>query len=89
MRSVIEAVVRTKSTDISTIRARLTSDEFTFDAYKGAPSNFRPWDHQLRQPILLHTSNAVIERAPVEGFLHEKNNLDTLGPDQRESQCRM
>ena len=89
VRSVIEAVVRTKSTDISTIRARLTADEFTFDAYKGVPANFRPWDHQLRQPILLNTSNAIIERAPIEGFLHEKNNLDTLGPDQRESDCRM
>ncbi len=89
VRSVIEAVVRTKSTEVAALRAFMTSDDFTFDAYKGAPANFRPWDHQLRQPILLHTENAVIERAPIEGFLHEKNNLDTLGPDQRESGCRM
>ena len=89
VRSVIEAVVRTKSTDIATIRAFMTSDEFTFDAYKGAPANYRPWDLQLRQPILLHVENAVVERAPSEGFLHEKNNLDTLGADQRESDCRM
>ncbi len=89
VRSVTEAVVRTKSTDISTLRAYMTSDEFNFDAYKGVPANFRPWDHQMRQPILLHTGNAVIERAPIEGFLHEKNNLDTLGPDWRESDCSM
>ena len=89
VRSVIEAVVRTKSTDIEALSAYMTSDEFSFDAYKGVPSNFRPWDHQMRQPILLHTENAVIERAPIEGFLHQKNNLDTLGPDQRESECRM
>jgi ABC transporter substrate binding protein (PQQ-dependent alcohol dehydrogenase system) len=89
LRSVIEAVVRTKSTDIETLRTYMTSDGFDFDAYKGAPSNFRPWDHQMRQSILLHTGNAVIERAPIEGFLHQKNNLDTLGPDQRESECRM
>jgi ABC transporter substrate binding protein (PQQ-dependent alcohol dehydrogenase system) len=89
VRSVIEAAVRTKSTAIEQLRAYMVSDEFSFDAYKGAPSNFRPWDHQMRQPILLHTENAVIERAPIEGFLHQKNNLDTLGPDQRESECRM
>ncbi len=89
LRSVIEAVVRTKSTDITTLRAYMTSSDFTFDAYKGVPTNFRPWDLQMRQPILLHTENAVIGRAPIEGFLHEKNNLDTLGTDQRESGCRM
>lgn len=89
VRSVIEAAVRTKTTDIDALRSYLTSDEFNFDAYKGAPSNFRAWDHQMRQPILLHTENAVVERAPIEGFLHQKNNLDTLGPDQRESECRV
>ncbi len=89
VRSVIEAVVRTKSTDVTTLREFLISDDFTFDIYKGAPANFRPWDHQLRQPVLLHTENAVIERAPIEGFLHQKNNLDTLGADQPETGCRM
>ncbi len=54
----------------------------------GAPANFRPWDNQLRQSILLHTRNAVIAKAPIDGFLHEKNNLDTLGIDGRESTCR-
>lgn len=87
VRSVIEAVVRTRSTHIPTLRAFMTSDAFTFDAYKGAPANYRPWNHQLRQPILLHTENAVVARAPIEGFLHEKNNLDTLGADERESRC--
>lgn len=89
VRSTIEAVVRTKSTDVVEIRAFLTSGALTFDAYKGVPASFRPWDHQLRQPILLHTANAVIARAPFEGFLHEKNNLDTLGVDRHRSECRM
>jgi len=30
----------------------------------------------------------VIARAPLEGFLHQTNNLDTLGRDQPESACR-
>lgn len=88
VRSLIEAVVRTRSTDVAVLREYMTSNDFDFDAYKGAPANYRPWNHQLRQPVLLHTGNAVIGRAPIDGFLHEKNNLDTLGVDERESRCR-
>ena len=47
------------------------------------------WNNQLRQAILLHTHNAVLARAPIEGFLHQKNNLDTLGSDESESGCRL
>ena len=89
VRSVIEAVARKQTTDVSELRGFLVSDSFTLDAYKGAPGNFRRWDQQLRQAILLHTGNAVISRAPLEGFLHEKNTLDTLGTDRRESDCRI
>lgn len=88
VRAVVEAITRSETTDIQTLRSFLVSDGFTLDTYKGTPGNFRTWDRQLRQPILLHTHNAVIERAPLEGFLHERNNLDTLGSDQRESACR-
>ena len=66
----------------------MTSDAFTLDTYKGTPGNFRPWNNQLRQAVLLHTHNAVIARAPIEGFLHQTNNLDTLGRDRPESACR-
>jgi ABC transporter substrate binding protein (PQQ-dependent alcohol dehydrogenase system) len=89
VRSVVEAVVRSGETDIAAIRNTLVSDDFTFDTYKGVPANFRPWNNQLRQPVLLHTHNAVIARAPVEGFLHKDNVLDSLGIDQRQSPCVM
>ena len=37
----------------------------------------------------LDISNArVIERAPIQGFLHQTNNMDTLGFDRRDSQCK-
>jgi len=88
VKSVVEAMVRTDSRDIAVLRAYLTSDDFTLDTYKGAPGNFRPWDNQLRQAVLLHTHNAVIARAPLEGFLHQTNTLDTLGRDRPESACR-
>ena len=66
----------------------MTSDDFTFDLYKGTPGSFRAWNHQLRQPVLLHTHNAVIDRAPLPGYLHQHNHLDTLGLDAPENRCR-
>jgi ABC transporter substrate binding protein (PQQ-dependent alcohol dehydrogenase system) len=88
-RAVIEALQRTKSTDPAALRAFLLSDAFALDTYKGNPGSFRVWDHQLRQPILLHTADAVIERAPLDGFLHQRNTLDSLGRDEPESSCRL
>ena len=72
----------------SPLAAHLKSEAFAFDAYKGVPASFRAWNNQLRQPVLLHTHNAVIARAPIEGFLHRSNNLDTLGADEAESDCQ-
>ena len=89
VRSVVEAVARSASTDIAAIKQTLTADDFAVDLYKGVPGGFRPWDHQLRQPVLLHTYNAVIARAPIEGFLHKDNVLDSLGIDRGESTCRL
>ncbi len=89
VKSVVEAMVRSKSKDVSVLRDYLTSDAFTLDTYKGGPGNFRPWNNQLRQAVLLHTHNAVVARAPLEGFLHQTNNLDTLGRDRPESTCRL
>lgn len=88
VKAIVEAMARTQSREIAVLRDYLTGDAFTLDTYKGAPGNFRPWDHQLRQAVLLHTHNAVIARAPIEGFLHQTNNLDTLGRDQPETACR-
>jgi ABC transporter substrate binding protein (PQQ-dependent alcohol dehydrogenase system) len=88
VRIVLEAVSRSRSTEVETLRATLLDQGITLDLYKGNPGSFRPWDNQLRQPILLATHDAVIERAPVTGFLHRTNDLDTLGADEPETQCR-
>lgn len=82
-----EAVQRTSSADFQTLRAHLLSPDLIADGFKGNRLNFRPWDHQLRQPILIVTHNWVVDRAPIKGFLHQSNNMDTLGFDERESQC--
>jgi ABC transporter substrate binding protein (PQQ-dependent alcohol dehydrogenase system) len=49
--------------------------------------SFRPWNGQLRQPIPVVTERAVVMQAPVEGFLHQRSELDTLGLDAPESRC--
>ena len=88
VKSVVEAAVRLRSTSAADIGNYVRSEAFALDTYKGAPGSFRAWSGQLRQPILLSTHNAVIERAPLDEFLHERNNLDTLGSDADPSACR-
>lgn len=88
-RVIVEAATRTRSTSFAALAAYLKGDALTFDAYKGNPASFRPWNNQLRQPLLLHTHNAVAERAPLDGFLHRTDILDTLGVDRPESDCRL
>lgn len=58
------------------------------DGSKGVPMSFRPWDGQLRQPVLLSDGQSVIAVAPADGVLHPKNNLDTLGVDAPEKLCK-
>jgi ABC transporter substrate binding protein (PQQ-dependent alcohol dehydrogenase system) len=87
MRLIVEALIRTNSTEFDALAAYLKGEDLTFDAYKGNPANFRPWNNQLRQPVLLHTHNAVAARAPLDGFLHRTDVLDTLGIDEPESSC--
>ncbi len=88
VKAIVESVVRTRSTDFADVSAYLHGDKLTLDGYKGNPVNFRPWDNQLRQPILLHTHNAVVQRAPLRGFLHPAQNMDTLGYDRGDGMCR-
>lgn len=62
--------------------------EAELDGSKGVPMSFRPWDGQLRQPLLLTDGQGVISTAPVDGVLHPKNTLDTLGADAGEKLCK-
>lgn len=88
VKAVVEAVVRTENAPFPKLVAYLAGEDITLDGFKGNRLGFRPWDRQLRQPLLIATHNAVIERAPIDGFLHQNNNMDTLGFDQRDSQCK-
>ena len=39
-------------------------------------------------PITLSTEDAVIEAAPLDGFEHQVNTLDSLGTDEPEHVCK-
>jgi ABC transporter substrate binding protein (PQQ-dependent alcohol dehydrogenase system) len=88
VKAITSAVVRTKEGDFTKMTDYLLGDRLNLDTVKGSPGNFRTWDHQLRQPLLLATPDAVIARAPFPEFLHETNDLDTLGIDAAETECR-
>ena len=60
----------------------------SIDGSKGVSLQFRPWDRQLRQPLLLSDGQGVVAMAPVDGILHPRNVLDTLGADEAEKQCQ-
>ncbi len=88
LRAIGEAATRTQSNDIISVKAYMLSDAFALNGYTGNPLSFRFWDGQLRQPVLLAAPRSLVAVAPIEGFLHPKTELDTLGYDQPESQCK-
>lgn len=87
VRTLGEAVTRTGATDAETLRAYILSDVFELAGFKGRPLTWRDWNGQLRQPIAVAHPRALVAQAPLEGFLHQSNELDTLGLDRPESQC--
>ena len=87
VKSVILAYSKVPSGDMTDVMTYLKSPKFRLDGSKGVTLNYRSWDGQLRMPILLSTSDAVIAIAPIEGYLHPDTTLDTLGTDQAEFVC--
>ncbi len=88
LRSIGEAALRSRSTDFAKIDAYIRSDRFQLAGFKGRKMNYRSWNGQLRQPVPLLWSRALVAQAPMEGFLHQHTELDTLGIDEPESQCK-
>ena len=88
VKMIVQAALRTDSADFAKLRAFILGDG-SFDGDKGLAMSVRPWDHQLRQAILLAAPYEVVASAPIEGFLHRTNELDTLGDDEPESQCHL
>ena len=87
VRMVGEAATRTGSGEPTVLWDYVLSDAFELAAFKGEALTVRPWNNQLRQPILLGTGRSVVSVSPQEGFLHPASFLDTLGYDRPESRC--
>lgn len=89
IRSIGEAVTRTNSASPSELRSYMLSDDFQLAGFKGRPLSYRKWNGQLRQPIVLVTDRALVGQAPLPGFLHQHNEMDSLGLDRPESKCEV
>ncbi|MCR6498315.1 ABC transporter substrate-binding protein [Shinella sp. CPCC 101442] len=87
LRTIGEAVTRTNSADPAVLRAFILSDKFALDGFKGRSLSYRAWNGQLRQPMAVVNARALVELAPLDGYLHQTNEMDTLGLDRPESAC--
>ncbi len=87
-KAVLQAAMASPAAPPAKAMQALTQPDFALDGFKGVRLSFRPWDRQLRQPVLLTDGMGVIASAPVEGILHPKNVLDTLGADAPEKLCK-
>jgi ABC transporter substrate binding protein (PQQ-dependent alcohol dehydrogenase system) len=87
VRAILTAHAKSRDPSPEGISAYLRSGKLKLDGSKGAAMSFRPWDGQLRMPILLATHNAIIDIAPLNGFLHQTDALDSLGQDEAEFSC--
>lgn len=88
VKSILMGVMKTPGATPKTVRDFLISPKLKLDGSKGVTLNYRSWDGQMRQPILLATSDAVITVAPIQGFSHQTDTLDTLGTDEAEFACK-
>jgi ABC transporter substrate binding protein (PQQ-dependent alcohol dehydrogenase system) len=88
-RMIGEAATHTGSSDAVKLVSYMKSPEFGIAAYKGQLLTLRDWDLQLRQPVLLSDGRTVVSISPQPGFLHQSNELDTLGIDRPETKCKL
>ena len=89
VRSIGEAATRADTLDAAGLIAFMRGKDFELTAFKGVTLSFRPWDGQLRQPVLLMDPRSLVSVSPQPGFEHQFNTLDTLGIDQPETKCHL
>jgi ABC transporter substrate binding protein (PQQ-dependent alcohol dehydrogenase system) len=87
VKSIVTGLTKRPGATPSELRDYLKSHRLRLDGSKGVTLGYRAWDGQMRMPMLLATSDAVIAVAPIEGFMHATNTLDTLGTDEAEFAC--
>ncbi len=83
---IVAAATGSQKTDPASVNKVLLAANL--DGSKGVAMQFRPWDRQLRQPLLLTDGQGVQGIMPLEGVMHPRNVLDTLGGDEAEKLCK-
>jgi hypothetical protein len=89
-----EAVARLRAFETPRVIEWLEHPRTRFDGHKGRALSFRPWDHQLRQPLYRVVSDlgdvAITEAPPVarDDTTAVADQLDRLGTARTESACR-
>jgi ABC transporter substrate binding protein (PQQ-dependent alcohol dehydrogenase system) len=91
-RTIGEAVSRNSGADVAKVSAFIHGPELQLAPFKGIKQQYRPWDGQFRQPILIATDKVPVSVSPQRGFPHASHpeiEADTLGIDEPESKCKM
>ncbi|HSD93215.1 MAG TPA: ABC transporter substrate-binding protein [Methyloceanibacter sp.] len=91
-RTVGEAVTRNPENDFATVAAFIRGPDLQLAPFKGIKQQFRPWDGQFRQPIIIATDKVPVSVSPQKGFPHASHpeiEVDTLGIDEPESKCKL
>lgn len=91
-RTIGEAVTRNPDNDFATVSDFVHGPNIQLAPFKGIKQQFRPWDGQFRQPILIATDKVPVSVSPQRGFPHASHpdiEMDTLGIDEPESVCKM
>ena len=89
VRIVGDAATVKKTAAPAVLTPYLTDPAFSLPAYKGVSLSFRPWDQQLRQPLIVVQPKMLVSVAPEQGFLHQRTPLDTLGIALPETACKL
>ena len=91
-RTIGEAVTRKPKNEFDTVSDFIHGPDLQLAPFKGIKQQFRPWDGQFRQPILIATEKVPVSVSPQKGFPHASHpeiEVDTLGIDEPESTCKM
>ena len=91
-RAIGDAITRNPEADFTTVAAFIRGPELQLAPFKGIKQQFRPWDGQFRQPIIIATDKVPVSVSPQRGLRHASHpeiEVDTLGIDAPESKCKM
>ena len=93
VKALAEGTLRASGGSTAGLIAFFESERGAIDGHKGRPLSFRPWDHQLRQPLYLRSSPeqpvpSEVPRVADSAGRDSRDLLDNLGTKRTESLCR-